>query len=201
MDHLPHKAQYLLRVALRNPSEFFRIARVALTSFRYRWIHRCVGQNTVVGEGTIMVNSANINIGSNCLLQDRVYLRAGIDGHIELSDGVALNSFVQMYGHGGIRIGKNSQIGPSTVITTTGHDYLATDLDSEYAGITIGERVWVGANCTIIGGVNIGDQVVIGAGAVVTKDVPARCLAVGVPARIVRSFDAPPDENTNDEEK
>ncbi len=205
MDHLPNKIQYLLQAASKNPSELIRIARVAWTSFRFRWLKRCCGRNTVVGEGTVMVNSANIDIGENCLLQDRVYLRAGINGHIVLSDGVALNSFVQMYGHGGITIGKNSQVGPSSVITTTGHDYLGTDLESEYASISIGERVWIGANCTIIGGVNIGDQVVIGAGAVVTKDIPARSLAVGVPARVVRSFDAPgataQDERNNDQNK
>lgn len=137
-----------------------------------------------------MVNSANIKIGSNCLLQDRVYLRAGIDGHIVINDGAALNSFVQMYGHGGIDIGKDTQVGPNSVITTTGHDYLSSDLDSDFAAITIGERVWIGANCTIIGGVHIGDHAVIGAGAVVTNDIPSRCVAVGVPARVIRSFDA-----------
>lgn len=138
-----------------------------------------------------MVNSANIDIGSNCLLQDRVYLRAGADGHIVIGDGAALNSFVQMYGHGGIDIGKHTQIGPNCVVTTTGHDYLSNDLETNYSPISIGERVWIGANCTIIGGVHIGDQAVIGAGAVVTRDIPSRCVAVGVPARVVRSMDEP----------
>ncbi len=86
------------------------------------------------------------------------------------------------------------------MITTTGHDYLSSNLESDFAEITIGERVWVGANCTIIGGVDIGDQAVIGAGAVVTKDIPARCVAVGVPARVIRSFDGAdtPDANKPD---
>jgi acetyltransferase-like isoleucine patch superfamily enzyme len=135
-----------------------------------------------------MINSANIVIGSDCLIQDRVYLRAGIDGHIIIGDGAALNSFVQMYGHGGIKIGKSSQVGPNSVVTTTGHDYLSTDLERNYSGIEIGERVWIGANCTILPGVTIGDQAVIGAGAVVTKNIPARSVAMGVPARVVRSF-------------
>lgn len=191
MDHLPHKVQYLLQTAVGNPFELLRLARVAWTSFRYRWIHRCVGPRTVVGEGTVMINGANIKIGSDCLLKDRVYLRAGIEGRIVLDDFAALNSFVQLYGHGGIKVGKHSQIGPNTVITTTGHDYEASDLETEFTGIEIGERVWIGANCTILGGVSIGDQAVIGAGAVVTRDIPPRCVAVGVPARVVRSFDSP----------
>jgi len=202
MNHLPHKAQYLLRAVFKNPSELVRIAKIGWSSFRYRWIRRCTGRNTVVGEGTIMVNSANIDIGSDCLLQDCVYLRAGIDGHIVIRDGAALNSFVQMYGHGGIDIGKHTQVGPNTVITTTGHDYLSSNLDGSFAGIRIGERVWIAANCTIIGGVHIGDQAVIGAGAVVTKDIPARCVAVGVPARVIRSFDEPGvSDSTNGERK
>jgi acetyltransferase-like isoleucine patch superfamily enzyme len=138
-----------------------------------------------------MINGANIKIGSDCLLKDRVYLRAGIEGRIVLDDFAALNSFVQLYGHGGIKVGKHSQIGPNTVITATGHDYEASDLETEFTGIEIGERVWIGANCTILGGVSIGDQAVIGAGAVVTRDIPPRCVAVGVPARVVRSFDSP----------
>jgi len=189
MNHLPHKVKYLLQTATSNPSELLRIAVVAWTSFRYRWIKRCVGRNTVVGERTVMINSANIDIGADCLIKDRVYLRAGIDGNIAIDDGAALNSFVQLYGHGGITVGKDTQIGPNTVITTTGHDYVSTELDTAYSPITIGERVWIGANCTILGGVNIGDRAVIGAGAVVTKDIPSNCVAVGVPARVVRSFD------------
>jgi acetyltransferase-like isoleucine patch superfamily enzyme len=54
--------------------------------------------------------------------------------------------------------------------------------------------VWIGANCTILGGVKIGDQAVIGAGAVVTKDIPPFSVAVGVPARVVRTFSQTADE-------
>lgn len=189
MDHLPHKARYLLQTTFSNPAELVRLLRVALISGWCRWVKRCTGRNTVVGEGAVLINSNNITIGANCLIKDRVYMRAGIDGRIVLEDGVALNSFAQFYGHGGIHIGKDSQVGPNVVVTTTGHDYLSEELESEYAGIRIGERVWIGANCTIIGGVTIGDHAVIGAGAVVVNDIPAHSLAVGVPARVVRTFD------------
>jgi acetyltransferase-like isoleucine patch superfamily enzyme len=138
-----------------------------------------------------LINSNNIEIGANCLIKDRVYLRAGIDGHIILGDGAAINSFVQIYGHGGVNIGEQTQIGPNSVVTTTGHDYLSRNLDQDYSAISIGARVWIGANCTILPGVTIGDHAVIGAGAVVTRDIPANCVAVGVPARVIRHFDAP----------
>lgn len=55
--------------------------------------------------------------------------------------------------------------------------------------ITIGDNVYIGNNVLLLPGVNIGNNVIIGAGAVVTKDVPDNSVAVGVPARVVKSID------------
>lgn len=52
--------------------------------------------------------------------------------------------------------------------------------------VNIDNHVWIGMNVTVLKGVKIGDHAVIAAGAVVTRDVPARCLAGGVPAKIIR---------------
>lgn len=52
--------------------------------------------------------------------------------------------------------------------------------------IKIGNRVWIGTNCTILKGVNIGDGAIIAAGSVVTKNIPANCLAAGVPAKVIK---------------
>lgn len=52
--------------------------------------------------------------------------------------------------------------------------------------MTLGRNVWVGAHATILPGVTIGDNSVVAAGAVVTKDVPANCVAAGVPASVVK---------------
>lgn len=54
--------------------------------------------------------------------------------------------------------------------------------------IVIGNNVWVGTKATILQGVTIGDNAVIGANAVVTRDVPANSIAVGAPARVVKTF-------------
>lgn len=53
--------------------------------------------------------------------------------------------------------------------------------------IAIGDNVWIGGMAVICPGVTIGEDAIIGAGAVVTKDVPAGMVAVGNPARVVRS--------------
>ena len=54
-------------------------------------------------------------------------------------------------------------------------------------GINIGEDVWIGSGCKVLDGVRIGNGAVIGAGSVVTKDVDAYSIALGVPAKIVKS--------------
>ena len=55
--------------------------------------------------------------------------------------------------------------------------------------VTIGSGVWMAPGCIVIQGVEIGENSVIGTGAVVTKSVPANCLAVGVPAKVVKKLD------------
>ena len=55
--------------------------------------------------------------------------------------------------------------------------------------ITIGNDVYVGNNVILLPGVTIGNKVVIGAGAIVTKDIPDNSVAVGVPARIIKTAD------------
>lgn len=54
------------------------------------------------------------------------------------------------------------------------------------AGPEIGDHVWIGAHAEILGPVRVGERVTVGAGAVVSQDVPAGCLVLGDPARVVR---------------
>lgn len=55
--------------------------------------------------------------------------------------------------------------------------------------ITVGNDVYIGNNVMIMPGVNIGNKVIIGAGAIVTKDIPDNSVAVGVPARVIKTAD------------
>ena len=184
MDTL-RKATSFLHVIKTNPSELWRVLRIRLASARYRYLTRCMGQGTVIGVRTQIINSANVRIGRDCVLQDDIYLRVGTEGRITIGDRATLDSFCRLFGHGSIDIGEDTQIGPGCLITTTDHDY-EDNLTVRFKGVRIGRRVWIGANVTILPGVEIGDDAVVEAGSVVMKTLPPRCVALGIPARVMK---------------
>jgi acetyltransferase-like isoleucine patch superfamily enzyme len=184
------KFAYFVHIIKHNPSELVRLIRIGCTTAKYRYLRRCVGKGTIVGVRTEIINSANVQIGDHCLFQDAVYLLAGGEGSITIGPRAAINSFCRLFAHGPIEIGDDTQIGPGSLITTTEHD-CDGDLTTPDKRVVIGKRVWIGANVTILPGVEIGDGAVIGAGSVVMKNIPARCVALGVPARVVRLLDDP----------
>ncbi|WP_328498547.1 sugar O-acetyltransferase [Streptomyces sp. NBC_00414] len=90
-----------------------------------------------------------------------------------------------------ITIGEDCQIGPNVQLLTPTHPLEPEPRRDKLEAaqpITIGNNVWLGGGAIVLPGVSIGDNSVIGAGAVVTKDVPANVVAVGNPARPVRTL-------------
>lgn len=89
-----------------------------------------------------------------------------------------------------VRIGDNCLIAPNVGIYTAGHNI--NPIDRHKTGfakpITIGNNVWIGGHCAIIGGVKIGDNSIIAAGSVVTKDVPENTVFAGNPAKKLRDI-------------
>ena len=88
-------------------------------------------------------------------------------------------------GHGGngivihplARIGRHVVIGQQVTVGGTGIGQ---------AKPVIGDHVYIGAGAKILGPITIGNSVVIGANAVVVKSIPSNCVAVGVPARLIK---------------
>ena len=89
----------------------------------------------------------------------------------------------------GIHIGEGSLIAAGTTILC--HEHVYRDKNNPKIPYTtdtyIGKRCFVGVRAIILPGVKIGDDCVIGAGCCVNKDIPDGCMAVGVPAKIVRT--------------
>ncbi|HEB57148.1 MAG TPA: hypothetical protein ENI98_12765 [Gammaproteobacteria bacterium] len=94
-----------------------------------------------------------------------------------------------------ITIGNNVMIGANTVIADTDfHDPLRPGQRGETGvegskDVRIEDEVWIGADVYVCKGVVIGRGAVIGAKSVVTKSIPPNCVAVGVPARVIRKLD------------
>jgi acetyltransferase-like isoleucine patch superfamily enzyme len=109
--------------------------------------------------------------------------------NISLGKGVFINSGCRFQDQGGISIGDDCLIGHNAVIATLQHDiHPSRRGDLIPSPVVIGRNVWLGANVTVLPGVTIGDDAVIGAGSIVTKDIPVGTIAVGSPARVVRTI-------------
>lgn len=90
-----------------------------------------------------------------------------------------------------IRIGDDVQMGPNIQLMAPTHPL---DAERRIAGwesgapITIEDGCWLGGGVVVCPGVTIGERSVVGAGSVVTRDIPPYSLAVGSPARVIRSL-------------
>lgn len=112
--------------------------------------------------------------------------------HISIGSRCFINCNVTMLDTNYIEIGDDVLIGPGVVISAATHPLnaaLRTEPKFISHPIKIGNKVWIGANASILSGVSIGDNAVVAAGAVVTKDVPANALVGGVPAKIINMID------------
>ena len=96
-----------------------------------------------------------------------------------------------------ITIGDHTGIGPGVHIYAVFHPVNPSERlpegrkiwVSQTAPVTIGSNVWIGGGAIILPGVTIGDNTTIGAGSVVTHSIPANCLAVGNPCRVIRKLE------------
>lgn len=109
--------------------------------------------------------------------------------NLKIGKRVFINSGCRFQDQGGITIGDDSLIGHNAVLATLNHGFAPDERSNMIpAPITIGKKVWLGANVTVLPGVTIGDNAVIAAGAVVTKDVPADSIVGGVPAKVMKQL-------------
>lgn len=113
---------------------------------------------------------------------------AWIIGDPVIGAGTWIGAFTVVDGSGGLTIGTGCDISSGVHIYThssalrcvSGREYPVVDR----APVSIGDRVFIGANAVINKGVTIGNSAIVGAGAVVTRDVPARAVVTGVPATV-----------------
>lgn len=92
-----------------------------------------------------------------------------------------------------VTIGDDVQMGPNIQLLTATHPIdptLRRDRWEAAQPILIGNNAWLGGGVVVCPGVTIGENTVVGAGAVATRDLPANVVAVGNPARVIRTIDS-----------
>ena len=145
----------------------------------------------VVGRPRV-TNRGRIAIGNRVALRSTVIpiqLEALSGGSIEIGDRTFINYGVSIAAHEAIRIGKDCLLGAQVMILDNNqHDLTMRRKLPPSQPVTLGDNVWLGHRVIVLPGVTIGHDAVVGAGAVVTKDIPPRSIAVGNPARVVKSF-------------
>lgn len=150
------------------------------------WLIR--GARITIGDNFYLSSGNGVNpIASN--LQADVYVEPGAT--LTIGNNVGMSS-TRLWIHESARIGNNVKIGGCVLITDTdAHpmDYVARRSSNEgtkSAPVVIEDDVWVGAHCIILKGVTIGARSLIGAGSVVTKSIPADCVAAGNPCKVIK---------------
>ncbi|MCI8396870.1 MAG: acyltransferase [Clostridia bacterium] len=113
-------------------------------------------------------------------------IRVFDNAKLELGSGY-FNGFVQIVCAKSIKIGEDVAIARDVIIRDTDAHEIIDGNHKKEANVVIGNHVWIGTRAIIMKGVNIGEGAIIGAGSIVTKDIPANSIAVGVPARVIRN--------------
>lgn len=111
--------------------------------------------------------------------------------HIRLGKRFFANFHLTILDEAIVTIGDDCFLGPNVSIYTACHSTNPTERNTrrEWAEpVNIGNSVWIGGDVTILPGVTIGDNCTIGAGSVVTRDIPANSIAVGNPARVIKTL-------------
>ena len=118
-------------------------------------------------------------------------------GHrIEVGDFVAWNTGCFIDSKGTVSFGDNVMLAEKVTIFSHGHKE-DNHMERDYRPVKIGKQATLFCGSTILGGVTIGEGAEIGVGAVVTKDVPDFCVAVGSPAKVIREVRRDPEADAN----
>lgn len=136
-------------------------------------IKSSVGLCTYIGDSSYI---SNAKIGRFCSIAENV--RIVIGNH---PTSVFVTTFPSFYYNTKAQIGFTFHKGNPLYDGLSRHPKGEMDYQ-----VVIGNDVWIGCNCIILGGVRIGDGAIIGAGAVVTKDVAPYSIVAGVPAKVIK---------------
>lgn len=137
---------------------------------------------------TRLLRLAGAHLGTNVRVCSSVHVLGA--GQLSIGDDTWIGHHALISSSSRITIGRAVDVGPRVYIGTGTHEIDPEGPHSAGAGVNrdvvIADGVWLGVGSMVLPGVTIGEKAVIAAGAVVTKDIPPRVLAGGVPAKLIR---------------
>jgi acetyltransferase-like isoleucine patch superfamily enzyme len=159
-----------------------------------------------LGSSSRVIGTAFIKAGSQCSVGRFAWVEAVLtkDHHsplLEIGDRFSASERLHIACSNLVTIGVDCLLGSGVHITDHNHGNYKGNAQSKpdeapisrpivsSGAVVIGDRVWIGDNCVIIGPARIGTGAVVAANSVVTKDVPPNVIVAGVPARIIKQFD------------
>ncbi|WP_328343152.1 sugar O-acetyltransferase [Micromonospora sp. NBC_00421] len=129
-------------------------------------------------------------VGEDAWVRPPLYCDYGWQTHLGARSFVNFNAVLLDVAR--ITIGADVQIGPNVQLLTATHPVEPGPRRARWEAaqpITIGDNVWLGGGVIVLAGVTVGENTVVGAGAVVTRDLPPNVVAVGNPARVIRTLE------------
>jgi acetyltransferase-like isoleucine patch superfamily enzyme len=148
---------------------------------------RIWGHPSIRNQGQLLVGN-RVRIVSTMAT---VELAVGKGGCLEIGENVFINYGCSIAATLSVRIGPNCNIGSHVIMMDNDFHSIAPERRHQVppsAPIVLEEGVWLGVRVIVLRGVTIGTGSVIGAGSVVARDIPARCIAAGVPAKVIRNI-------------
>lgn len=140
----------------------------------------------------------NLTTGIN--LRIDIISRKNFTPTLQIGDNVQFNDYVHIAVAKGVFIGDNTLIASKVFISDHNHGNYANENQSNpntppierelfSKEVHIGNNVWIGEFVSVLPGVTIGEGSIIGSTSVVSKDIPAFCIAVGSPAKVIKTYD------------
>ena len=166
------------RIGPDIPWTHWRLHYPALMRSLCRKKFKKFGPGSEFRPGSYAVNCSEISLGANVIIRPGTIMMGvkGGSGHIIIEDNVMLGSGVHIY------VSNHRFEDPDKDLIEQGH--------YPPRPVIIRRGAWLGANVILLPGVNVGERSVVSAGSVVLRDVPARSIVAGNPARIVEYLDA-----------
>ena len=173
---------------LMNLTAKFYYRKIKIIGKYLNFIHG-LNCSTLRAEGNLKIvkfyNNAKLFLGKNVkLYKDVSFYLDSEHAKIEIGENTFINRRSELMCKESIIIGSNCAISWDVTIADT--DYHTINGTKNTEAITIGDNVWIGCKSTILKGVTIGDGAVVASGSVVTRDVPAKALVGGNPAKIIK---------------